>query len=122
MISKLARGLLYRLIKWSKIYEDAGDFLLAKTNDFHDRAKYNESVFHYDAKISNMQNDPSKIRIGNGTEIKGELLIFNYGGEISVGNSCYIGDHSRIWSAESIIIGNNVLISHNVNIVDTNAH
>lgn len=29
---------------------------------------------------------------------------------------------SKIWSGESIKIGNNVLISHNVNIIDSNSH
>lgn len=33
-----------------------------------------------------------------------------------------MGVNSRIWSADRIEIGNNVLISHNVNIIDTNSH
>ena len=74
------------------------------------------------AIIYNLQNNPSKIRIGNGTHIQGELFIFANGGEITIGDNCYVGVGSRIWSAERITIGNNVLISHNVNIVDTNAH
>lgn len=33
-----------------------------------------------------------------------------------------IGEHSRIWSASSVTIGNGVLVSHNCNIIDTNSH
>jgi maltose O-acetyltransferase len=50
------------------------------------------------------------------------LLVFAHGGSISIGESCYIGDHSRIWSAAAITIGDRVLISHGVNIHDNNAH
>jgi acetyltransferase-like isoleucine patch superfamily enzyme len=50
------------------------------------------------------------------------LNIFKYGGKIVIGENCYIGDHTRIWSGESVTIGNFVQISHNVNIIDTNAH
>ncbi len=80
------------------------------------------SRIYEQAKIHNFQNNPAKIRIGKGTHVRGELLIFANGGEIVVGDNCYIGEGSRIWSGERITIGNNVLIAHNVNIVDTNAH
>ena len=33
-----------------------------------------------------------------------------------------MGDGTRVWSGESVTIGNNVLISHNVEIVDTTSH
>lgn len=78
--------------------------------------------FYPEAQVVNLQNDASKIRIGKGTHIRGILHIFLYGGEITIGQDCYIGDHSRIWSGESVKIGNFVQISHNVNIIDTSAH
>lgn len=80
------------------------------------------SIIHTEASIQNHKNDKSKIKIGKGTHIRGELLVFKYGGKIEVGDNCYIGEGTRIWSGESIIIGNNVLISHNVNVIDTNSH
>ncbi|MBS1917783.1 MAG: acyltransferase [Bacteroidetes bacterium] len=60
--------------------------------------------------------------IGNNSHIRGELLVFANGGNISIGNNCYIGEGTRLWSGESIKIGNDVLISHNCNIIDTNSH
>lgn len=80
------------------------------------------SLYYGDAVVHNQQKDKSKISIGCDTHIRGQLLIFKYGGSIVIGNNCYVGDGSRIWSGDSVVIGNNVLISHNVGIVDTNAH
>jgi acetyltransferase-like isoleucine patch superfamily enzyme len=79
------------------------------------------ATFYPEAVISNSL-DKSRIIVGKGTHIRGMLNIFKYGGKIVIGENCYIGDHSRIWSGESITIGNFVQISHNVNIMDTNAH
>lgn len=74
------------------------------------------------ATLHNMQQVKSKIHIGSGSVIEGELLIFKYGGEISIGLNSYVGRNSIVWSGDSIHIGDNVLISHHVNISDTSAH
>lgn len=80
------------------------------------------SRFYNEAKIINLAKNPSLITVGNGSHIRGILLIHKYGGAIQVGSNTYIGEETRIWSASNIYIGNNVLISHNVNIIDTNSH
>jgi len=90
--------------------------------NYNHSATYNTAIFFPDSIVGNYQKDKSKIVIGDGTQIRATLLIFPYGGSITVGENCYIGDMSRIWSAEKVIIGNDVLISHNVNIIDSNAH
>jgi acetyltransferase-like isoleucine patch superfamily enzyme len=78
--------------------------------------------FYEQASVYNMQNDRNNIRIASNTHIRSELLIFPYGGKIEIGEDCYLGEHSRIWSSNHIKIGNGVLVSHNVNIIDTNSH
>ncbi|NMH86360.1 acyltransferase [Flavivirga sp. Y03] len=80
------------------------------------------SVFYRESSIENLQNDKSNVVIGDNTHIRGGLLIFKYGGKIVIGNHCYVGEGARLWSGESLTIGNNVLISHNVSIVDTDSH
>lgn len=80
-----------------------------------------EAKFYPEATVVN-ERDRSKIVVGKGTHVRGLLLVFKYGGQITIGENCYVGDHSRIWSGERITIGNFVQISHNVNIIDTNAH
>jgi acetyltransferase-like isoleucine patch superfamily enzyme len=75
------------------------------------------------SRIINAQNIRSRISIGSDSLIYGaELLVYAHGGEIEIGNYCFVGPNSRIWSAKKISIGNRVLISHNVNIHDNNSH
>lgn len=80
------------------------------------------TVFYPEAIVYNPPNDPSKIIVGKNSHIQGELHIFNYGGKIEIGDNTYVGKDSRIWSGNSVKIGNNVLISHFCNIIDTNSH
>ncbi len=101
--------------------------MLRFINEYHQNSCYinstsEKNTFVEIAKVFNFQNDPSKIVVKKDTRICGELLIFAYGGNITVGENSYIGENSRIRSGEEIYIGNNVLISHNVNICDTNSH
>ncbi|MCZ8356643.1 MAG: acyltransferase [Microcystis sp. LE19-388.1G] len=60
--------------------------------------------------------------MGENTVILGELFLFAHGGKIEIGKNCYIGEKTRIRSANSIKIGNEVMISDDVNIYDTDAH
>jgi acetyltransferase-like isoleucine patch superfamily enzyme len=82
----------------------------------------NGTRFTMSAKVENISKQRYNIIINENTIIEGRLVVFNYGGEIKIGNNSYIGLGSNIWSGESVIIGDNVLISHNVNIIDTNSH
>jgi acetyltransferase-like isoleucine patch superfamily enzyme len=75
-----------------------------------------------EAKIYNNLGDKTKIVIGDNCDIRGELITFGHGGEIVIGNSSFVGERTKIWSAKKISIGDRVLISHNVNIHDNNAH
>lgn len=79
------------------------------------------TVFHSEAEIQS-DNGVNSIKIGNNTHIRGHLATYTYGGKINIGDWCYIGVNSNIWSSLSIRIGNNVLISHNVNIFDDTTH
>ena len=74
------------------------------------------------ARIRNASGKSAHIRVGSYSIIKGELFVFSHGGEIDIGEWCYIGDGAKIWSARHITIGNRVLISHNVNIFDSLTH
>src|SRR3954453_11350651 len=74
------------------------------------------------ARIRNIRGDADRIVIGPQSRILGELLTFAHGGEIKIGEWCYVGEGTRIWSAASIVIGNRVLISHSANIFDSLTH
>lgn len=74
------------------------------------------------ARIYNIGGPNSRIAIGSNSIIAGELLVFPHGGRIVVGNWCFIGPGTRLWSGASIRIGDRVLIAHNVNIFDNLTH
>jgi len=81
-----------------------------------------DAVLGARARIRNIRGDTDKIIVGQHSRILGELLTFAHGGEIKIGEWCYVGESTRIWSAVSIAIGNRVLISHSANIFDNLTH
>lgn len=84
---------------------------------------YDETTKIYnEAQIVNLSNDINSIVIGANTHVLAQLHNYPHGGKIKIGEYCYLGDHTRIWANESIEIGNNVLIAHNVNIFDSTTH
>jgi len=78
--------------------------------------------FMSDATVLNHHGDPGRIRIASGCVLRGELLIFPQGGFISIGKDSFVGASTHIWSAINITIGSRVLISHQVNIFDSDTH
>lgn len=74
------------------------------------------------ARIRNIRGDTARIAVGAQSRILGELMTFAHGGEIRIGEWCYVGEGTRIWSAASIEIGNRVLISHSANVFDSLTH
>ena len=79
-------------------------------------------VLYPESRVDNILGRRDAIWIGAHSRIRGQLVLYGHGGSISIGESCFLGEHSRIWSAARITIGNRVLISHGVNIHDNNAH
>jgi maltose O-acetyltransferase len=75
-----------------------------------------------EAVINNFRGQPEFITIGCKSFCRGRLLTYGHGGRISIGDWCYVGIRTEIWSMDSIEIGNRVLISHDVNIHDGTAH
>ena len=75
-----------------------------------------------EASIENISGDARQINIGANSFVRGRLLIYGHGGSIKLGEWCYIGVRSEIWSMESVTIGDRVLIAHDVNINDGSAH
>jgi acetyltransferase-like isoleucine patch superfamily enzyme len=74
------------------------------------------------ARIINIQTSDAQIKIGERCVIEAELLVFAHGGRIEIGSDCYLGVGTRVWSGASVLIGNRVLIAHNINIIDNQTH
>jgi acetyltransferase-like isoleucine patch superfamily enzyme len=73
-------------------------------------------------RIVNPQGRREAISIGSNSWVAGELLVFAHAGRIRLGEFCYVGDHTRVWSAAEVSIGNRVFLAHGVNIHDNDAH
>lgn len=80
------------------------------------------SVIFPEAQIDNLSGGPGDIVLGANTYVRGHLLTYGHGGRITIGDWCYVGARSEVWSMASIVIGNRVLIAHDVNIHDGTAH
>ena len=79
------------------------------------------AVLYPSSRISNNQ-DRGSIVVGENSRILAMLETLGHGGRIDIGSHCFLGENTRIWSASSIKIGDRVLVSHNVNIHDSNSH
>lgn len=77
-------------------------------------------VFYAQSDLINL-GARKNIFIGNNCHIRGEILVYDTG-RFTMGIDSYLGPGSRIWCRQSIHIGSHVLISHLVDIHDTNAH
>jgi acetyltransferase-like isoleucine patch superfamily enzyme len=80
------------------------------------------AVFHATARVHTQGLEKERITVGAYTHVRGELTLFGHGGRISLGEYCYVGEQTRIWSAKEIRIGNRVLISHLCTIMDNLTH
>lgn len=83
---------------------------------------HNSVVLGESAGLSNGRGDPHDIVVGQNSAILGEIITFPQGGRVVIGERCFVGANSRLWSAASITVGNYVLISHDVNIHDNASH
>jgi acetyltransferase-like isoleucine patch superfamily enzyme len=80
-----------------------------------------DAKLHATCRINNRQ-PRNAIYIGRGTHVLCRFETYKHGGRIRIGDYCFVGENTYIWSASEISIGNRVLISHNVNIHDTDSH
>lgn len=80
------------------------------------------TFFYSSTRIKNYRHRKEAIRLGHNAHIRGELLVLGHGGEITIGDYCYVGEGTRIWSGVKISIGDRTLIAHNVNIFDNLIH
>ena len=80
------------------------------------------AVLCVEAEIGNFAGGPERIKIGKKSHIRGRLQTYGHGGQVSIGDWCYVGVRTEIWSMNSISIGDRVLIAHDVNIHDGTAH
>lgn len=65
---------------------------------------------------------PENLSVGAYSVICGQLATVTSSAILRVGHHSFLGQGSRIWAQESVLIGDHVLIAHLVDIHDTNSH
>lgn len=114
---------LIKLIAMKIYYLGKQEALIYKKKSMNKRAiMHSSSELDELSSIVNLSNKIENIAIGENCHISGSLIIYPTGGKIKIGNYCSLSENSRIVSGKSVSIGNRVMISHNVNILDNNSH
>lgn len=96
------------------------EYAEAKRKEQHCQV-YPGAKLYPQCRIYNNQSRDS-IVVREHSVVLARLETFGHGGAIDIGRHCFIGENTNIWSASAIKIGDRVLISHDVNIHDTNSH
>ncbi len=81
-----------------------------------------KAEIQFGGKVQNILGEKSAISLGAFSIVQGRLLTYGHGGKISIGEDSFIGPRTEIWSMDSILVGDRVLISHDVNIHDGTGH
>lgn len=74
-----------------------------------------------EANLTNSTGQTTRLKIGSGCLIAGQLLV-EKDGLLEIGHHSYVGPDVRIWSRQEVRIGSRVFISHGVNIHDSDSH
>jgi acetyltransferase-like isoleucine patch superfamily enzyme len=102
--------------------EDEGQLLVDVWRQFDTNCVVGDSVLlGLNARAVNDHPDRSRITIGHHSVIRG-IMRQEAEGRIAIGNFVYFGDGSLLHAMESIEIGDETLIAHNVNIIDNDSH
>ncbi|MFT3694668.1 MAG: acyltransferase [Kofleriaceae bacterium] len=117
------KDVLWKLLRTARVPQVINWALAEHANELGRRAVVAGHGVRFGASSRVINPGPAaRIRVGANTLVDGELLVHDYGGQIEIGESSYIGPGTRVWSGERLVIGNHVFVAHNSTIVDTNAH
>jgi len=85
-------------------------------------AEFDATVrFNAGAVIANA-GQPADLKIGSFSLIFGGLRVVAPGGRLKIGHHCFVGEGSNIWAQTNVEIGNYVLLSHLVDVHDSDSH
>ncbi len=122
MLKKLIKKIFHKIYLIG-YFEDLNNINLKRNNFLDSRCQIHKTAWIAgEASIINESRPKDKLKIGANSRIMGQLFVFDVDGEITIGDDCFVGKDTRIWSSKNITIGNRVLIAHNVNIHDNISH
>lgn len=87
------------------------------------KCKVGENTFFYRTATILTDKDRTGIEIGGNSHIRGELINVSGKGKLVLGEWCYLGERSTLWSSgANLLVGNRVLIAKDVFISNNNSH
>jgi len=72
--------------------------------------------------VQGQPGNSGALAVGENGKLFGRVNFLGTHGRIQIGEHCFLGENSVVWCASEIQIGNRCLISHGVNIHDTDSH
>lgn len=73
-----------------------------------------------DARLIN-ENERAAVSLGNHAIVRGMIHVHRTG-QVQIGEECYIGDDTILYSSKGISIGAGTLLAHNVQVFDNTTH
>ena len=72
--------------------------------------------------IQSPKDNNINIEIGSDSIIEGKIILYSSDAKVKIGNRVFIGPETMLFCYDSIIIKDDVLISWDCTLIDTNAH
>lgn len=72
--------------------------------------------------VADQANSSDNIVIGDNCCIRGQIVLYKSTSKVILGNNVYIGPGTILECVDEIRFGNDILISSNCSIIDTNSH
>ncbi len=88
---------------------------------WEDIAAIGKGIICYEEAALVNDSGREQLVVGDFCHLRGEILVLAPG-RFEIGHHCFTGPGSRIWCRRGIQIGSHVLISHLVDIHDSNSH
>lgn len=114
--------ILVRVLSRLKHLQSMREGEMLSHEQFESKARFDSSVVFLPGTEINNYGRREKLLIGCHTHIAGQLSLNTAHGELSIGHHCFVGPGSRIWAHRRVKIGDYVLISHLVDIHDSDSH
>jgi acetyltransferase-like isoleucine patch superfamily enzyme len=103
------------------------EHLEMRRDSMHDGAAWRHAasighgvLIHKNASFSE-SSSPEALTVGEYCRLYGQIRLLG-AGRLSIGHHSFLGPASRIWCSENIEVGSHVLISHDVDIHDSDSH
>jgi acetyltransferase-like isoleucine patch superfamily enzyme len=109
--------------------------ILGKSNNVTAKAQYHQYEINGNLKVGKNSDISAlnihiagakagfvNIEIGDDCLLSGNISLFSPEAKVSIGDRCFIGPNSTLFVREKIQIENDVMISWNCTLIDTNAH